>query len=128
MKTYLEIPDTATDLIYDKKIRMQVADTTEISTDKFIDEEQTTLIMPFMDMSFIPYNGQMKNFKVSHGLLEINIYGINLIPQLNNIYSRINELFDETYEDLQIVYAGQISCPIQNAIGYRIRVKPLCRT
>jgi hypothetical protein len=127
MITSLEIPSGASDLIYDMKIRKQVADTTIITTDQYIDEEQTALVLPFMDMSFIPYNGTMENHRVSHGLLEINIYGTNLI-QLNDIYSRINELFDGNYEDLQITYSGQASCTIKNAICYRIRVKPLCKT
>lgn len=127
MQTVLGITDVTNSLVCSKKIRRQFADTTILAADEFIDDLQTTYVLPFIDMSFIPYNGKMNNYLVAHGLAEINIY-VSELAFAEPIYERINELLEVNYEDLQITYAGQASCSAKDILCYKIRIKPICKT
>jgi len=109
----LEITDTSDDDTCENKLRRTQQDQTQITTD----------LLPFIDFTFVDAKGT-NNFLVNKGLLEVNIYsptrGI-----ASSIYSAIDDILKDNYEDMIIVAEGQVNSAITGCYCYRVRYKPL---
>ena len=126
LQSALGITDISNMLICNKKVRTQAADPTLLSMTDPIDpsDPSSPLVLPFVDMSFIPTHGQQKNYLTNKGTLEFNIY-CSYISEAEVIYKAIKVILENNYEDLQVTYSGQGGCPIADIYRYIFRVRPL---